>query len=313
MAKSMQPASTKKQLNEFAPVAALAYPAVDYIMGTIAALGVAWFGSKVVQTASNSITRPSSSSSWRREDNAPLHVEPPVDPAYYASPANTIHTASGYATAPDAVLPAFKPQHVFTQAVVDIADDAAQAASSSSNSSSNGKRSWWKSLLSWCGSLVTGFLGWLAGFLAQFGIVVSTQVLAGILAGIATVASYLVPRVTMWVRRAMKKHVIAEVVFTTSGNDEVNAWFSYDDFKWHVDYLGARLASRPNVPDADKMQLMQTKFFNKFVDECKKTLHGMLDDEDRLTACASLVLVMKDKDDIEEYKKILNAKDDILA
>lgn len=296
MKKAVEVAPQSK-LNEVAFFAPAAVYALDYLATAIASLAISYFGSKAL---TNIVSKATSAMSSTSSDVIDVK---PVDPTSYASHNNTVSQV----TSPIQTT----QQQTFTPELVDNIEDVINSTSSSQQLPSN-NTPWWKKLVKWAGGVIMGFFGWLAGLLAQFGIIISAEALAGIFAGLVAISSYLIPRIAYWVRRAMKNNIIAEVKFKTIDGNELQCWYSYKDFKWHCSYLGSRLLSKAKVSNDDANSLTSTNFFKQFKDECEKTIRAIFDDNDRFTATAATVLLIKDNKLSNEYKKIFECKNEIL-
>lgn len=79
------------------------------------------------------------------------------------------------------------------------------------------EESWTEKVLKMARRKVMSFLSWLAALLAKLGIEMSVATLAGILVGIAAAASWLVPRMALWLRRALRKRGVCEVEVPLDG------------------------------------------------------------------------------------------------
>lgn len=112
------------------------------------------------------------------------------------------------------------------------------------------------------------FLSWLAALLAKLGIKVSLATLAGILVGIAAIASWLGPRMALWVRRALRKRGVCEVEVPLEDGQKLLCWLDSSDFAWHCEWLGSRLASSTRVSGEEARSLLSSKFFERFRAEC---------------------------------------------
>lgn len=175
------------------------------------------------------------------------------------------------------------------------------------------KKSWWQTALASVGAGVSSFFGWLAAMLTELGIKISAEALAGVFAGIGMAATYLAPRVALWVRRMLKGDAISEVRFETTAGDRISCWLSAKDFKWHCCYLGARLASKTRVPEDDAVGLMRTEFFEKFRAECERTLSAVLEDRKRLVGACAAVLLVDDSREAEAYRTLIAAKRQVMV
>lgn len=106
---------------------------------------------------------------------------------------------------------------MFSQELVDAVERRAEEVSAATTAGAAEEESWTEKVLKMARRSVMSFLSWLAALLAKLGIEVSIATLAGILVGIAAAASWLVPRMALWLRRALRKRGVCEVEVPLDG------------------------------------------------------------------------------------------------